>query len=218
MHVLVAEDDASVAAALLSALGRAGHSCHRVARGSDVLLRHHDAQVVLLDLGLEDADGLDVLRRLREVSDVPVIVVTARADERSTVRALSLGADDYLVKPVRLHELLARVVAVTRRYSPREELDHVRVGDVRIDVDARRVWVHDREVALTPNEFAILTTLARHAGQAVSRRQILDDVWGDAYAASSRSIDVHLGQVRQKVPELSITTIRSFGYRLEDSA
>ncbi|WZH36342.1 MAG: response regulator transcription factor [Microbacterium enclense] len=215
MHVLVAEDDGSVAAALVAALQRAGHSCTRVARGSDVLLRHRDAQVVLLDLGLEDMDGLDALRQLRAVSPIPVIVVTARGDERSTVRALSAGADDYLVKPVRLHELLARLVAVTRRYSPPDEPTRVEVGDVDIDVDARRVIAGHREVALTPNEFGILVALARRAGQAVSRQRVLDEVWGDAYATSSRSFDVHLGQVRQKLPELTITTIRGFGYRLE---
>lgn len=217
MHVLVAEDDGSVAAALVSALQRAGHACTRVARGSDVLLRHRDVQVVLLDLGLEDMDGLDVLRQLRAVSEVPVIVVTARGDERSTVRALSLGADDYLVKPVRLHELLARLIAVTRRYSPPEAPARVQVGPVGIDVEARRVRAGEREVALTPNEFGILFSLARRAGQIVSRQQVLDDVWGDAYATSSRSFDVHLGQVRQKLPEVTITTVRGVGYRLEDA-
>lgn len=217
MHVLVAEDDGSVAAALVSALQRAGHASTRVSRGSDVLLRHRDAQVVLLDLGLEDMDGLDALRQLRAVSQIPVIVVTARGDERSTVRALSLGADDYLVKPVRLHELLARLLAVTRRYSPPEEPMRVQVGPVDIEVDTRRVIADGRDVALTPNEFGILFSLARRAGQIVSRPQILDEVWGDAYATSSRSFDVHLGQVRQKLPELTITTVRGVGYRLEDS-
>ncbi|SDB94571.1 DNA-binding response regulator, OmpR family, contains REC and winged-helix (wHTH) domain [Microbacterium enclense] len=215
MHVLVAEDDGSVAAALVSALQRAGHSCTRVARGSDVLLRHRDAQVVLLDLGLEDMDGLDALRRLRAVSEVPVIVVTARGDEHSTVKALSLGADDYLVKPVRLHELLARLVAVTRRYTPPEEPTHVRVGTVDIDIEARRVSTGERDVSLTPNEFGILVSLARRAGQIVTRRQVLDEVWGDAYATSSRSFDVHLGQLRQKLPEITITTVRGVGYRCE---
>lgn len=217
MHILVAEDDGSVAAALVAALQRAGHTCTRVARGSDVLLRHREAQVVLLDLGLEDMDGLDVLRALRAVSEVPVIVVTARGDERSTVRALALGADDYLVKPVRLHELLARLLAVTRRYRPTEEPTRVRAGSIDIDVDARTVRAGDRDVALTPNEFGILFALARRAGQVVTRPQILDEVWGDGYSTSSRSFDVHLGQVRQKVPEVTITTIRGVGYRLEDA-
>ncbi|MDQ1136804.1 DNA-binding response OmpR family regulator [Microbacterium sp. SORGH_AS 1204] len=215
MHVLVAEDDGSVAAALVSALQRAGHSCTRVARGSDLLLRHHDAHIVLLDLGLEDMDGLDALRRLRAVSQVPVIVVTARGDERSTVKALSLGADDYLVKPVRLHELLARLVAVTRRYTPPDEPMRVLAGSIDIDIEARRVTAGEREVSLTPNEFGILVSLARRAGQIVTRRQVLDEVWGDAYATSSRSFDVHLGQLRQKLPEATITTVRGVGYRFE---
>lgn len=214
--MLVAEDDVSVATALASALTRAGHSCTSVARGSDVLLRHHDAQVVMLDLGLEDMDGLEALRRLREVSDIPVIVVTARGDEQSTVRALTLGADDYLVKPVRLRELLARLTAVARRYSVAERPSTLELGPVAVDVPARRVEVGSREVALTPNEFGVLLSLATRIGEAVGRRVILDEVWGDAYAASSRSFDVHMAQLRQKLPELEITTIRGFGYRLED--
>jgi DNA-binding response OmpR family regulator len=121
------------------------------------------------------------------------------------------------VKPVRLHELLARLLAVTRRYTPPDEPMRVQVGAVDIDVDARRVTADGRDVALTPNEFGILFSLARRAGQIVSRQQILDEVWGDAYATSSRSFDVHLGQVRQKLPELTITTVRGVGYRLEDA-
>ncbi len=218
MRVLVAEDDASVAAALTSVLERAGHACTRVARGSDLLLRHRDAEVVLLDLGLEDMDGLDALRQLRAVSDVPVLVVTARGDERSTVRALGLGADDYLVKPVRLHELLARLTAVTRRYARPEEDDRIETGSLLVEVTARRVFSDGAEVALTPTEFALVVALARRGGQVVTRRQVLDEVWGDAYAASSRSFDVHLAQVRQKLPTVTITTVRGIGYRLEVDA
>lgn len=215
MHVLVAEDDRSVASALQAALGRAGHTFTWTARGSDVLLKHRDANALLLDLGLEDMDGLQVLRQLRAVSDVPVIVVTARSDELSTVRALILGADDYLVKPVRLHELLARLTAVTRRYSPPDEIRDLVVGDLVLDVPARRVTRNGEEVALTANEFAVLASLARRVGQAVSRELVIDEVWGDAYVTTSRTFDVHLGQVRAKLPELTITTIRGYGYRLE---
>lgn len=217
MRVLIAEDDRSVAAALGSVLTRAGHTCTRVARGADLLLQHHDAEVVMLDLGLEDMDGTEALRRLREVSDVPVIVVTARGDEASTVRALRLGADDYLVKPVRLHELLARLEAVARR-RVKTPSDAVQIGDVLVDLTARQVLQADAEVSLTPTEFAILASLARRAGRAVSRQQVIDDVWGGGYASSSRSFDVHLGQVRQKLPSLTITTIRGHGYRLETGA
>ncbi len=215
--MLVAEDDRSVAAALVSVLTRAGHVCTSVARGSDVLLLHKEADVVLLDLGLDDADGLDVLRQLRKVSGVPVMIITARSDERSTVRGLTLGADDYLVKPVRLHELLARLGAVTRRYGAPSEIDDIDVGRIRIDVPAHRVLDSDVEISLTPTEFDLLVSLARRVGRAVGRQQILDEVWGDAYAAKSRSFDVHMAQLRQKLPALRITTIRGFGYRLESS-
>lgn len=218
--MLIAEDDASVAGALAAVLARAGHETVGVARGGDVLLRHRDADLVLLDLGLEDMDGLEALRRLRAVSDLPAIVVTARGDERSTVRALRLGADDYLVKPVRMHELLARIEAVARRRRgpDAEPADVVTVGDVRIDLAAHRVTTPSGEVALTPTEHALVAVLARRVGVAVSRQQILDEVWGDAYAARSRSYDVHLAQVRQKLPGLTITTIRGFGCRLEDGS
>lgn len=212
MRVLIAEDDPSVSAALAGALNRAGHVCSRVTRGADVLSEHGNADVLMLDLGLEDMDGLDVLDRLRNVADLPVIVVTARDDERSTVRALRSGADDYLVKPVRLHELLARLTAVTRRYATSDRID---LGPVQIDEVARQVRQDGTEVSLTPTEFALLMALARSAGTAVERQAVLERVWGPGYASTSRSFDVHLAQLRQKLPLLTITTIRGFGFRLE---
>lgn len=165
MRVLIAEDDRSVADALKRTLARAGHDATSVARGGDVLLQHHDADILLLDLGLPDTDGFDVLRRLRLVTDLPAIVVTARGDERSTVRALRLGADDYLVKPVRVHELLARVEAVARRRAETAHSDEVVVGAVRVDFTAHRAFGGDEELALTPTEFALLAVLARHPGR-----------------------------------------------------
>lgn len=216
MRILIAEDDDSVGEALVDVLGAHGHQPHRVSRGADVLLRHSWAEVVLLDLGLPDGDGLDVLRKLRQVSEVPLLVVTARGDERSVVRGLRLGADDYLVKPVRLGELLARIdVVVTRRARSSLPAGVVEVDDVVIDLTARRVRVSEREVTLTPKEFDLLGALARRAGAAVSREVILDELWGDAFLASSRALDVHLAQLRVKLgsPGL-ITTIRGFGYRL----
>lgn len=217
MRVLIAEDDDSVAGALCSVLGNRGHEVTRVSAGADLLLRHRGADMVLLDLGLTDGDGFDVLRKLRQVSSVPVLVITARADERSIVRGLHLGADDYLVKPVRLQELLARMDAVARRQgNATEEATEVTVAGIRIDLGARTVTAPDGPIVLTAKEFDLLACLARRIGTAVSRQQILDEVWGDAFAAASRSFDVHLGQVRAKLkdPRL-ITTIRGFGYRLE---
>ncbi|WP_075779536.1 response regulator transcription factor [Streptomyces acidiscabies] len=216
MRVLLAEDDDGVAGALTEALYDAGHEPARARRGEEVLTRHRQADLLLLDLGLPDLDGLDVLRKLRAVSALPVLILTARGDERSVVRGLRLGADDYLVKPVRLAELLARIEAVARRAAalaaPAQRT--VRAGDVEVDLDARRVQVGDAEVRLTTKEFAILAALATRAGAAVSRQQLLDEVWGDAYLAVSRSLDVHITQLRAKLgrPEL-LTTIRGFGYR-----
>jgi DNA-binding response OmpR family regulator len=219
VRVLLAEDDDGVAGALTEALYDNGHLPARVRRGEDVLARHRQADLLLLDLGLPDLDGLEVLRKLRAVSALPVVVLTARGDERSVVRGLRLGADDYLVKPVRLAELLARIDAVTRRAAassapaPRT----VRAGDVEVDLEARRVLVGGAEVRLTTKEFEVLAALAARAGTAVSRQQLMDEVWGDAFLAVSRSLDVHLTQVRAKLgrPEV-LTTIRGFGYRFGD--
>lgn len=220
VHILLAEDDDGVAAALVEVLYEHGHLTTRVRRGEDVLTRHRGADLLLLDLGLPDMDGLDVLRKLRAVSALSVVVLTARGDERSVVRGLRLGADDYLVKPVRLAELLARIDAVTRRATAAQGAPGtgtVRAGDVEVDIDARRVRVAGKEVDLTTKEFDVLAVLAARAGTAVSRQQLLDEVWGDAYLAVSRSLDVHLTQLRAKLrrPEL-LTTIRGFGYRFGD--
>jgi DNA-binding response OmpR family regulator len=220
MRVLLVEDDDGVADALAEALGAHGHTPRRVRRGADALTAHRDADVMLLDLGLPDEDGLEVLRKLRRVAVVPVLVLTARGDERSVVRGLRLGADDYLVKPVRLAELLARMDAVARRSRARAAGDDgriVRVADVEIDLGARRVCVADREITLTTKEFDVLAVLASRSGTAVSRQQLMDEVWGDAYLAVSRSLDVHLAQLRAKLgrPGL-VTTIRGFGFRLSD--
>ncbi|MFF3502366.1 response regulator transcription factor [Streptomyces sp. NPDC003247] len=222
MQILLAEDDDGVAAALVEVLYDHGHVTRRVRYGREVLTYHRSSDLLLLDLGLPDTDGLDVLRALRAVSDLPVVVLTARGDERSVVRGLRLGADDYLVKPVRLAELLARIDAVTRRNAARgaSSVRTVRAGDVEVDLDARRVRVDGTEADLTTKEFDILAVLAGRAGTAVSREQLLDAVWGASRhtASTSRSLDVHLTQLRAKLrhPEL-ITTIRGFGYRFGDS-
>jgi DNA-binding response OmpR family regulator len=217
VRVLLVEDDDGVGDALVEALAARGHVPTRVRRGADALTRHQDADIVLLDLGLPDTDGLEVLRMLRKVSDVPVLVLTARGDERSVVRGLRLGADDYVVKPVRLAELLARMDTMTRRAAAKSGAQSrvVRVSDVEIDLDARRVTVGGAEIVLTAKEFDVLAVLAGRAGTAVSRQQLMDEVWGDAYLAVSRSLDVHLTQLRGKLgrPGL-LATIRGFGYRL----
>ncbi|WP_329793083.1 response regulator transcription factor [Lentzea sp. DG1S-22] len=217
MRVLLVEDDDGVADALVEALRANGHRPARVRRGSDALIAHRDADVVLLDLGLPDQDGLEVLRKLRKIDPVPVLVLTARGDERTVVRGLRLGADDYLVKPVRLAELLARIDAVARRSAARsrEPDDVVRVSDVEIDLQSRQVVVGGREISLTTKEFDVLAVLARRPGTAVSRQQLMDEVWGNAFVAVSRTLDVHLTQLRAKLDRPGLLhTIRGFGYRL----
>ncbi|MGH3989447.1 MAG: response regulator transcription factor, partial [Pseudonocardiaceae bacterium] len=197
MRVLIVEDDDGVANALVEVLGAHGHRPTRCSLGADALTAHRDADLVLLDLGLPDIDGFEVLRRLRRVSMVPVIVLTARGDERSVVLALRYGADDYVVKPIRQRELLARIDAVTRRPAARgDSPQRVVRADVCVDLDARTLEVAGERVPLTTKEFEVLAVLARRAGNAVSRQQIMDEVWGDAYLAVSRSLDVHMATLR----------------------
>jgi DNA-binding response OmpR family regulator len=217
MRTLIAEDDEQLGRALRDVLTANGHVVSRVACGADVLLRHSEAQVILLDLGLPDLDGLEVLRKLRQVDDdVVVIVLTARDDERSVVLALRLGADDYLTKPVRLAELLARIDASVRRRrrTAPDATGHASAG-LQIDYGPRQVTVDGELLHLTPIEFDLLAVLARRAGTAVSREVIQDEIWGDTFLTKSKALDVHLHQLRMKLGKPLITTIRGFGYRLE---
>jgi DNA-binding response OmpR family regulator len=213
----VVEDDDDVGDALVEVLEEYGYRAERKSRGADLLLGHRNYDAVILDLGLPDGDGLDVLRKLREVSTVPVVILTARDDERSVVRGLRIGADDYLVKPPRVAELIARLEAVVRRASPVDHAGADRVvvtGDVRVDLGAREVTVGDSRVDLTQKEFELVEVLVSRPGCAVSREMLMDQVWGDAFLAVSRSLDVHISTLRGKLgrPGL-ITTIRGFGYR-----
>ncbi|MGW5049577.1 response regulator transcription factor [Actinokineospora sp. NPDC004072] len=212
MRILVVEDDPGMAAAIVDALRSRGHGVLRVGTAAEVAELRAEVDLVLLDLGLPDGDGLDVLRELRRASEVAVVVLTARDTERDVVRGLHLGADDYLVKPVRLRELLARIDAVARRSRQAEPRDAIEVGDVRVELGARRVTVGGAEVALTAKEFDILAVLARRAGVAVSREQVVDEVWG---RSGARSLDVHLTSLRGKLgrPGL-LATVRGYGYRL----
>lgn len=217
MRIAVVEDDDGVGEALVDALAEVGHSPVRMRRGADLLLGHRDVDLVLLDLGLPDDDGMVVLRRLRGVSQIPVVVLTARDDERSVVRALRAGADDYVVKPARLGELRARIeVAARRRVEPvtTSENDVVESGDIVVDLGARRVEVAGVEIGLAPKEFEVLAHLAVRRGEAVSRQELMDAIWGDAYVAISRSLDVHMTSLRAKLgrPD-AIATIRGYGYR-----
>lgn len=215
MRVLLVEDDDGVAGALVEVLRRHGHVPRHVRRGDDALVAHREADLLLLDLGLPDRDGIDVLRLLRKLTDLPVVVLTARGDERTVVRALRGGADDYLVKPVRMAELLARMDTVARRrFRSAPPPESIVVDDVTVDLPRRQVTVAGQPIAFTTKEFDLVGALASRAGTAVSRQQLMDELWGDAYLAVSKSLDVLVRQVRVKLDRPGLlTTIRGFGYR-----
>lgn len=224
MHALLVEDDDRMAQALGTALAQRGHTVRRVGRAMDALRHVREADFVLLDLGLPDLDGLELLRRLRTVCDAPLIVVTARCEERDIVQGLRAGADDYVVKPFRMAELMARIDTVRRRTGPpsgRSETGGgpVRAGDVEVDPAGRTVTVAGAEVRLTRREFDVLAFLAARPDEVHSREEILDRIWGDAFLAASRSLDVHVAGIRAKTGRSGLVrTVRGFGYQLGSPA
>jgi len=215
VRILLVEDEDSIALPLAEGLRREGFVVERAATGAEALAAA-SADLVLLDLRLPDIDGLDVCRSLRERSDVPIIIVTARGEESDRVVGLELGADDYLVKPFGLRELIARIRAVTRRTSARGAVhEPLRVGALEIDERARRATLEGAVLELTPKEFDLLAALARDPGAAISRRQLLEDVWETSWYGSSKTIDVHVAALRRKLGDPGwIETVRGVGFRL----
>jgi DNA-binding response OmpR family regulator len=215
VHILVVEDEDAIADPLVAGLRREGYDVSRVATGEGAL-EASPADLVLLDLRLPDLDGFDVCRRLRERSRVPIIMVTARGEEADRVVGLELGADDYVVKPYGLRELIARIRAVTRRAPTlREASDVLRVGGLEVDERARRVTLDGRALELTPKEFELLAELARDPGAAVSRQRLLAEVWQTSWYGSSKTIDVHVAALRKKLGDPGwIETVRGVGFRL----
>ncbi len=218
MLVLIVEDDDSIAAPLATGLERDGFDVERCTEGEAALHRVRDdgpvPDVILLDLGLPDVDGIDVCRRLRAVSDVPIIVVTARSEEADRVRGLEVGADDYIVKPFGFPELVARIRAVTRR-GRTIDVAPIQIGALTIDTRTHEVRVHDREVALTPKEFDLLVLLAEDTRVVWSRARILETVWDPHWYGPTKTLDVHVASLRRKLgdPEW-IETVRGVGFRL----
>lgn len=215
VDILLVEDDDSIAEPLAEGLRREGFDVVRVATGAEALAAA-PCDIVLLDLRLPDIDGLTVCRELRARSDVPIIVVSALGEEVDRVVGLELGADDYLVKPFGLRELVARIRAVSRRTGPRrEESEELVAGPVRIDLRAHRVTVRGEEVQLTGKEFDLLTVLARDAGAVVDRERILREVWHTTWYGSSKTVDVHVAALRRKLGDPAlIETVRGIGLRL----
>jgi two-component system response regulator RegX3 len=215
MRILLVEDEDAIAEPLVDGLRREGFEVERAATGG-AALEAGEADLVLLDLRLPDVDGLDVCRRLRERSDVPIIVVTARGEEADRVVGLELGADDYVVKPFGFRELIARIRAVTRRTSQRGSPgEPLRVGDLEVDERARRATLDGRDLELTPKEFDLLAALARDPGAAISRRRLLEEVWETTWYGSAKTIDVHVAALRRKLADPGwIETVRGVGFRL----
>lgn len=208
--VLLAEDDAAIAEPLSRALQREGHHVVVVADGPAALRHAGDVDLLVLDLGLPEMDGLDVCRRLRRSRpDLPVLMLTARTDEVDFVVGLDAGADDYVGKPFRLAELMARVRALLRRSVP----DVLEVAGVRMELAARRVLVEGDEVALANKEFELLRVLLHRAGQVVSRDEILRDVWNDPERKTSKTLDMHMSWLRRKIGGARIATVRGVGFR-----
>ncbi|MEU6845529.1 response regulator transcription factor [Streptomyces sp. NPDC046716] len=223
MRLLLVEDDDHVAAALSAVLARHGFEVHHARNGEEALqaLVPEAAAfgVVLLDLGLPDQDGYEVCGKIRKRTSTPVIMVTARADVRSRIHGLNLGADDYVVKPYDTGELLARIHAVSRRSVPGEAAvsvgQEVRFGGVAIDLPTRQVTVDGAAVQLTRKEFDLLALLAQRPGVVFRREQIISEVWQTSWEGTGRTLEVHVASLRSKLrmPAL-IETVRGVGYRL----
>jgi DNA-binding response OmpR family regulator len=213
--VLVVEDDPGIATQLVRALSRSGYQADHVVTGQEAL-RRDSPDVVLLDLGLPDTDGVLVCRELRQRSKAAIIVITAYGEENDRVTALDAGADDYLVKPFGVSELLARIRAVLRRVQP--DGDIVRHGPLTVDLRARRVSVAGQEITLTPKEFDILECLAADPGRVQSRQDILETAWDSNWYGPTKVLDVHVAALRRKlgIPGL-IETAYGRGFRLGDA-
>ena len=219
--ILVVDDEPNIADLIELYLQREGFRVVKAATGESGVraVAEHRPRLVVLDVGLPDIDGLEVCRRLRQLSTIPVIFLTARDSEVDRVVGLELGADDYVIKPFSPPELVARVKAVLRRTDGAAGTEIIQIGDATIDVGRREVRVRDEVIAFTTREFALLQFLAERPGLALSRQQILDGVWGYDWFGDARTVDVHLAQIRKKLDgAVRIDTVRGVGYRLESSS
>lgn len=217
---VVIEDDEAISALVGTYLEQAGFEVVRECTGEGGLeaVDRRRPRFVVLDLGLPDVDGFELCRQLRGDGDVPILILTARDEEADRVIGLELGADDYLTKPFSPRELVARVRAVLRRAEPAPPDSRLlEVGELRVDLRTRRATFAGSHLALRTLEFELLAELARNAGHVVRREQLLDRVWGLTFAAGTRTVDVHVAQLRKKLgrPDV-IHTVRGVGYRLLD--
>lgn len=219
--ILVVEDEASIAEPLAEALQREGYDPRVTATLEEARAAFHASppDLILLDVMLPDGDGRDLCREIRRNSQVPIIMLTARAEEMDKVIALELGADDYVVKPFSARELVARMRAIMRRsHGSTDVRTTMSIGDITLDAAARTVTLHGQDLVLTPREFDLLELLMRHAGEVVRREEIMDEVWDPHWFGPTKTLDVHISWLRKKLHDdpatpSYITTVRGVGFR-----
>ena len=224
IRVLVVDDEAAIPRFLKPALEANGYEMTSAGTVAEALKRvaAESPDIVLLDLGLPDGDGKDVIRRAREWSDLPIVVLSAREREAEKIEALDLGADDYVNKPFNVGELMARMrTALRHRLQRKSEIPVLRVGGIEVDAVRHRVTRSGEDIKLTPKEFELLSFLARHAGRVVTHKQILMAVWGPAHTEDTQYLRVYVGQLRQKIEERPddpriVLTEPGIGYRIAD--
>jgi len=218
--VLVIEDETSIASFIAAYLRNAGYvvSTAATAQAALVQLAAESPALVLLDLNLPDGDGVELCRRIRRTSDVPILMLTARDEDIDKIIGLEVGADDYMTKPFNPRELVARVKSILRRAAPerrRSEADELQHGDLTINAGKREVHVGDEEIRLAPKEFDLLWELLDHRGIVLTRDQLLERVWGYTFAGDTRTVDVHVRQIRRKLGDASpIVTVWGVGYKV----
>ncbi|HEY5873540.1 MAG TPA: response regulator transcription factor [Gaiellaceae bacterium] len=218
--VLVVEDETSIASFVAAYLRNAGYTVTTAASAQAALvqLAGEVPALVILDLNLPDGDGVELCRRIRKTSDVPILMLTARDEDIDKIIGLEVGADDYMTKPFNPRELVARVKSILRRAAPerrRTESEELQHGDLNINSGKREVHVGDEEIRLAPKEFELLWELLDHRGIVLTRDQLLERVWGYTFAGDTRTVDVHVRQIRRKLGEASpIVTVWGVGYKV----
>jgi two-component system alkaline phosphatase synthesis response regulator PhoP len=218
--ILVVEDESSIASFVSLYLKNAGYSVRTAATGAEALSQAAtgESSLIILDLMLPDIDGIEVCRRIRKTSDVPILMLTARDEDVDKIIGLEVGADDYLTKPFNPRELVARVKSILRRATPERrqvESAQLRHGELMIDAGRREVRVGEQEVQLAPKEFDLLWELLDHKGLVLTRDQLLERVWGYTFAGDTRTVDVHVRQLRRKLGDASpIVTVWGVGYKV----
>jgi DNA-binding response OmpR family regulator len=218
--VLVVEDETSIASFVAAYLRNAGYAVTTAATAQAALvhLAAESPALVILDLNLPDGDGVELCRRIRKTSDVPILMLTARDEDIDKIIGLEVGADDYMTKPFNPRELVARVKSILRRAAPerrRTEADELAHGDLSINAGKREVHVGDEEIRLAPKEFDLLWELLDHRGIVLTRDQLLERVWGYTFAGDTRTVDVHVRQIRRKLGDASpIVTVWGVGYKV----